>query len=198
MVLAILRHSGYFDEDYARYCIDRIVGEKIGHQVIKNKESIMFDIYNGIESCDGVRDCTIFDFYMKEGPIRLDDVKFELLTRNPYLDPDRPMKARIFVNEAINKYGLFFPDNTQERTYRIEDVLNTDITYVIGNEPHVVTEEEKETTMKFIEESGFPKQLYLEALSAYVRGDYDLKEALKTPNQYVKVSASNNTGGNNE
>lgn len=189
-IIDILRHTDYFDDEYNQYCMDRIIRDKIGHQPIEKKESVMLGIFNGVETCNGRREYTLFDLFMEEGPIRLDDVKYELLDNNPYLGDEYPLKIKAFVRTAIERFGLFFPDNTQERVYNLEEARKAKLIWPVGNTKRLVTEEEKDLVVKFLETAGFPKQMYFDALAAHLRGEYDLQEMINAK-QFQKT---NNNG----
>ena len=116
---------------------------------------------------------------MEEGePIRLDDVKYELLENNPYLGEDYPVKTKALIRTSIERFGLFFPDNTQERVYDLDEARKLKLIWPVGNNKHLVTEEEKDVAIEFIQATGFPKQMYFDALAAHIRGEYDLVEMI--------------------
>lgn len=142
---------------------------------IDNVEEIFYKIANGVTFDAGVRDYTYFDMLIDIGRV----VPISGVHKN-FLDSSRYNTVPFYdwhgVKRFFNKYG-----SDGELSYwginsaGLASYMNNDYKFNISGILYDVTDDDKKVVHDYIVKNRMPAFVFFDALYAYVRGDYDLK-----------------------
>lgn len=159
-------------EDTA-YCLD-------------NLDAIIFGINHGVESANGIRNFTLFDLLMLQDEV-IPFERIEMALTNPIVrfSPGYSIvntKKFIGRTKGTSRSILHMEnyDDAVGASREVNTVMNLNIIIPTEDGMKTITDEEKKYVLDFIDEMGYPRKVFLDALLAHANGDYDFEAKRKT------------------
>lgn len=144
---------------------------------IDNADDIKTTIQNGIVMPNGnIRRYTYFDLLMQIG----EDIKPKDAWDNLFNDSDavNAVAAKKFKQLFTSIPVHYTVMDLHKQPPFIEDVRAQRHTVKINGEDHLVTEDERECVIDFIEKNKFPICVYYDAIKSYLNGEFDPSKPL--------------------
>lgn len=154
---------------------DQITPKKVSkkcNMVIDNVNDIIESMRNGILMPNGkIRKYTYFDLLMQVGEdIRPGDA-WELLFKENSDIADREIVNEVFIRTFSNRrYSII--ELHKELPFE-RNIRDSSYSFGLNGETHVVTDEEREIVISFLNKNNFPMFVYYDAVRSYLNGEFD-------------------------
>lgn len=155
---------------------------------LDNTDDIIMSIKNGIVMPNGnIRRYTYFDLLMQVG----DDISpkdaWDILFND--FDANNAVAAKKFKQLFTSIPIHYSTLNLHQQQPFIEDVRAQRHTVKINGEDHLVTEDERECVIDFIEKNKFPICVYYDAIKSYLNGEFDPSKQLVSHLTYSNIDS---------
>lgn len=150
---------------------------KNGTIIIDNADDIIWSLKNGVVMPNGnARRYTYFDLLMQVGEDISPKDAWDVLFNE--FDTNNAIAARKFKQLFTSIPRHYSVINLHKEQPFVEDIRAQRHTVKINREDHLVTEDEREIVIGFIEKNKFPMCVYYDAIKAYLNGEFDPNKPL--------------------